>query len=304
MKRTRLQTFLILIAFPPIILLSQNTNTDWKYFGQKPPKLKPEVFAPGIISAKGRMHCFPSFSPDGKEVVWMTLPPKLFFTKFDGKWSEPQQVALSKVYRCLFPVFSYDGKRLYFASNNIPNCIGGTDIWYIEKTKTGRSEPINIGSPINTGQSETQQVFTETGTIYYTGYLEGKRFNNGIFCSKFENGKYSKPEILKAPINIIDTNIVDYTPFIARDESFLLFCSNRQDKYKEDCRIYLSFRENDENWSKPINLNEIMEFNGDSRDPYISPDGKYLFFCSGENIYWVDSQIIAILKKLNKIVEK
>jgi Tol biopolymer transport system component len=296
MKR-RLLLFSILTAFSSLFLLSQTNDTEWKYFGQKPPKLKPEVFAPGIISGKGRMHCFPSFSPDGKEVVWMTLPPKLFFTKFKGNWIEPQQVSFSKIYRCLFPVFSYDGKRLYFSSNDVPYGFGGTDIWYIEKTDDGFSKPINIGSPINTNQSETQQVFTETGTIYYTGYLKGKRFNNGIFRSRFKNGKYFEPEILKAPINIIDTNIVDYTPFISRDESFLLFCSNRQNKYEEDCRIYLSFRDGNGNWSSPINLSDKIEFNKDSRNPYISPDGKYLFFCSGDNIYWLDAEIIEILKK-------
>jgi Tol biopolymer transport system component len=304
MERTRLQIFLILIAILPFKLISQNNDADWKYLGQKPPKLKPEVFAPGIISGKGKLHCFPSFSPDGKEIIWMTLPPKLFYMKFDGKWSSPQQVPLLNIYGCLFPIYSYDGKRLYFASNIIPNGFGGADIWYIEKTNTGRSEPINIGPPINTDRTEIQQVLTETGTIYYTGYLQGKRFSSGIYRSKFENEKYCEPEALKPPINIIDTNIVDFTPFIARDESFLLFSSNRQNKYEDNCRIYLSFRDVDGNWSKPINLNEIMDFNNDSRNPYVSPDGKYMLFCSSENIYWVDSQIIAILKKLNNIVKK
>ncbi|MGD1047065.1 MAG: hypothetical protein ABR936_17310 [Bacteroidota bacterium] len=297
MKKTRLQLFVTLIILFPSVMLSQNDDTEWKYFGQKPPKFKPEVFAPGIISGKGRLHCFPTFSSDGKEIVWMTLPPKLFFAKFDGKWSEPQEISFSKKYRCLFPVFSYDNKRLYFSSNEIPNGFGGIDIWYVEKTDTGNSVPINIGSPINTSQSETQQVFTEIGTMYYTGYLTGKRFNSGIFRSKYENGKYSKPEILKAPINIMDTSIVDYTPFIANDESFLLFCSNRNNKNEEDCRVYISFKDEKDNWSNPVNLNDKIGFNEDSRDPYISPDGKYLFFCSGENIYWLDSKIIEMIKQ-------
>ncbi len=260
MRNIRLQILAILTVISPLISLSQNNDKEWKYFGQKSPKLKPEVFAPGLISGKGPMHCFPSFSPDGKEVIWMTLPPKLFFTKFNRKWIDPQQVSFSKIYRCLFPVFSYDGKRLYFASNDVPDGFGGADIWYIEKSDDGFSKPVNIGSPINTSRPETQQVFTEAGTIYYTGYLEGKRFSSGIFRSSLKNGKYTEPEVLKAPINIIDTNIVDYTPFIARDESFLLFCSNRQNKYKEDCRIYLSFRDKTGNWSSPVNLSDAKLF--------------------------------------------
>ena len=40
------------------------------YFGQKPPELIPEVFAPGIVSIKGRFEGGVSFSPDLKEIYF------------------------------------------------------------------------------------------------------------------------------------------------------------------------------------------------------------------------------------------
>lgn len=301
LKGRRLQCliFIFLSGFFSSLIYAEDQS--WKYLGQEPPGNTPVVFAPGIISGKGNLHCFPSFSSDGKEIVWMTLPPKLFYVNYDVKWSEPQEILFSNDYKCMFPVFSYDNKRLYFASNNIPGGYGNIDIWYVEKTDTGYSKPINIGSPINTGQIETQPVFTESGNIYFTGYVKGKRWDRGILYAEYKNGKYLTPKITGEPINIINSTAVDYTPFIARDETYLLFSSNRHKITEEDCRIYISFRDTSANWTDPINLSSKIGFNEDSRDPYVSPDQKYLFFCSGENIYWVDAKIIEKLREQRQV---
>ena len=292
-----LQLFLALIILLPQLILSQNKNEPgWEYFGQNPPGVKPEIFAPGIISGLGRIHCFPTFSENLKEIYWMTIPPKIFLSKYENnKWTEPETPVFSMGILCLRPVFSYDNQKIFFASN-LPDGYGSLDIWYIEKTDYGFSKPKNIGAPVNSDKFEAQQTFTEKGAIYYNGYVEGKRWNRGILRSRYENGKYQNPEILNEPINIIDTNAVDYTPFISKDESFLLFSSNRHNVTQEDCRIYICFRDSTDHWSNPININNITGFDSDCRDPYISPDQKYLFFSSGENIYWVSTNIIDDIK--------
>ncbi len=279
------------------------TDLDGDYLGQTPPGDTPVVFAPGIISGKQKLHCFPSLSSDGKEIVWMTLPPKIFYTKIDLKWRKPQEISFSKKYRCMFPVFSYDNRKLYFASNNIPGGFGSVDIWYVEKNDTGYSEPVNIGAPVNTAQLETQPVFTETGSIYYTGHVKGKRWDRGILYAEYKDGKYLTPRILDKPINIINPTAVDYTPFIARDEKYLLFSSNRHNPTREHCLIYISFKDSESNWTNPVNLSNEIEFNEDSRDPYVSPDGKYLFFCSDKKIYWMDTKILDRLWERREITK-
>ena len=40
------------------------------YFGQKPPGLMPEIFAPGIVSLKGRVQGSVSFSPNLNEMYF------------------------------------------------------------------------------------------------------------------------------------------------------------------------------------------------------------------------------------------
>jgi len=291
------QLFILVLISVLAFNVTCGQSDAWKYLGQRPPGGSPEIFAPGIISGKGRMHCFPAISQDWKEIYWMTVPPKIYFVEYrDGRWSDPEVSPLFEKYVCMRPFFSHDNERLYFSSTNIPGGFGSLDIWYVERTGAGYSEPINIGVPINTEKLETQQTFTRYGTIYYCGWVEGKRFNRGILYSRYEDGIYSEPQILAEPINIIDTNAIDYTPYIAPDESYLLFCSNRHNTKEEDCRIYLSSRNEAGVWSDPIDLNDRMDFDKDSRDPYVSPDGKYLFFSSGENIYWIDAKIIDIVR--------
>ncbi len=279
-----------LILSMPVLLFAQ--TTDWHYLGQAPPNLQPDIFARGIISGKGRIHSFPSVSPDGKEIVWMTLPPKVWSVRYEsGRWTEPETPGYASDIFCLRPCFSPDGRRIWFASN-LPGGNGRLDIGEVERMDSGWSTPINPGPPLTAAGFEAQATLTESGTVYYNGPVEGKRWNRGILRARFVNGQYQKPEILPASINLMDTRAVDYTPFIAPDESFLLFCSNRHDLSGESCRIYVSFRNDPDRWSDPVNLSDRIGFDGDSRDPALSPDRNYLFFSSGENIYWVSARIL------------
>ena len=71
---------------------------DGTYFGQTPPGMTPEIFAPGIISVENRYEYTISFSPDGKECCfgvtntdWSACT--IYYTKQDenGKWSSPNK---------------------------------------------------------------------------------------------------------------------------------------------------------------------------------------------------------------------
>ena len=129
-------------------------------------------------------------------------------------------------------------------------------------------------------------------------YFLDKYLSNKKYFSSYKNGEYNKPTLLPEPINIMNPLILDYTPYIAPDESYLLFCSNRQNPEKELCHIYISYKNKDGEWAEPVNLSVKMDFTTDSsKFPYVSPDGKYLFFSSGENIYWVDANIITVDNK-------
>jgi len=268
----------------------RTTSLSSEYLGQKPPGLVPEIFAPELISGKGRLHCFPTFSPELKEMIWFTLPPKMVCMKdSSGVWTSPQVVSFAQAGNNQAPFWSSDNK-VYFASNR-PGGNGSLDIWSTVKNKDGFSEPLNLGSEINTKYSESQPTCSTAGTLFYAGAVAGKLYNRGIYSSIYKNDKYQTPVLLAEPINIMDPQILDYTPFIAPDESYLLFSSNRQNPEQELCHIYISHKNETGDWSEPIDLSAKMNFTQSSKFPYISPDGKYLFFSSGKNFYWVSTDV-------------
>ncbi len=45
-------------------------KVTYDYFGLNPPANEPVVFAKGIISTKHHENSSPTFSPDGKEILW------------------------------------------------------------------------------------------------------------------------------------------------------------------------------------------------------------------------------------------
>ena len=134
--------------------------------------------------------------------------------------------------------------------------------------------------------------------MYFTSYVQDKRWDRGLVVSEFKEGRYQPPYPLSQNINATGEHYIDYLSYISADGSYWLFSSNREDPEKESCRIYVSFKDDSGQWDDPLNLSHFLNFDQDSRDPAISPDGKYLFFSSGENIYWVRSTVIDKIKKL------
>jgi hypothetical protein len=92
-----------------------------------------------------------AISPDGKEVFFTRQDSTgrkqqiMHLRKLaDGSWSQPAPAWFSGTHRDLEPFFSPDGKKLFFASDRPKPGRSGTDvdIWVMEKTKKGWSEPM------------------------------------------------------------------------------------------------------------------------------------------------------------------
>jgi hypothetical protein len=84
-------------------------------------------------------------------------------------------------------------------------------------------------------------------------------------------------------------------PFIAADESYLIWDTEREDGFGES-DLYISFRHKDGTWGKAINLGEQINTNAWEASGYVTPDGKYLFFNRGHDLYWVDAHFIEALR--------
>jgi outer membrane protein OmpA-like peptidoglycan-associated protein len=100
-----------------------------------------------------------------------------------------------------------DGKTLYFSSDR-PGGFGGLDIWKSQLIKGEWSEPINMGSKINTKEDEDSPFIHPDGvTLYYS--TKGKKTMGGydIVRTTLEKGGWSEPENMGYPINSVQNDI-------------------------------------------------------------------------------------------------
>jgi len=282
-------------------------ETEDAYFGLKPPGLIPEVFAPGIVSdTSWAEHCQIAISPKGDEIFWSKfadgITEQIYFSKFlNDKWTKPELADFIKDDLTLVngqPTFSSDGKKLFFYSRNRPGGIGYIDAWYVERTESGWSNPINAGEPYNSEKDDRPPILTKLGNAYNMGrnFVDNKeeflKFN-------YSNGEFSDPQTVN-----IYTNFPSWWPlFISPDESYIIFPSFQEEGFG-GLDLYISFKDRTDSWGKPINMGDKINSSLSERFPVISPDGKYLFFMRHTktwDIFWVSASIIDEKKQsLNK----
>lgn len=247
-----------------------------RYLGQEPPGLTPEIFAPGIVSTQESLETEVLFLPDMSE---------LSFTRSGRGNKEPEWLLME-----------YNNQR--WSRKSIP----ADDITqYKERFSPGLSEikrhEVFRDIPI-IGFSTSAQ-----GTIYFY-VLDFTDGSGHMSYSRFVNGKYQKPQKMSEAIN---TGKYIAHPFIAPDESYLMWDAEKEDENTPD--IYISFRQQDGSWGKAINMGPQINTGLYEQRPKVTPDGKYLFYWKGEvktgddgSTYvvgdpcWVDAQIIENLR--------
>jgi hypothetical protein len=112
--------------------------------------------------------------------------------------------------------------------------------------------------------------------------------------SGFRDGALQQPVNMGAVLN---TPHHEWDQYIAPDESYMLFCSTKPEGLGED-DLYITFRKPDGTWQSPVHLGPRINSAASENRPYVSPDGKYMFYTSNRDgnrdIYWVDAKILWI----------
>jgi Tol biopolymer transport system component len=146
----------------------------------------------------------------------------------------------------------------------------------VKKTATGWSTPASLGPDVNTESQEYYPSVSKSGTLYFSSNREGGKGSVDIYRSRLVNGKYSKPENLGDEIN---SKYYDGDPYIAPDESFLIFVSYNRPDSLGDGDLYVSLNQNGR-WTTPKHLSAPVNSSALDFCPNMSPDGKYFFFTS------------------------
>jgi hypothetical protein len=288
---------------------TSQSQSSIDYLGQKPPGMVAELFAPGIVSTNFYEHSAPAFSPDGSVVLWTVLDStfRAYFLEMkykNGGWSKPARPSFADTTADdYYPSFSPDGKKLFFSSRRKlpPGYEQGGDIriWEVERNQNNWSKPVPFDTAISQGHEFAHSV-TKKGTIYFSSGQSGSIFN--ILKSEKINGINSQPVLLPYSINSLD---YEDGPYIAPDESFLIYESQRPEGIDGYLGLYISFRNEDGYWGMPVNMGPKINSGKGERFARLSPDGKYLFFGSfrnmaagnrGADIYWIDAKVIDELR--------
>ena len=126
----------------------------------------------------------------------------IFYAVFDGKnWERIRELRFNNEwYNISSPCLSPDGKRLYFASD-MPDGFGGSDLYYCNWENDYWSDPINMGSTINTAGNEAYPFITPAGEILFSSDGHPGLGKRDIFYSKPEGDRWLPPVRLDPPIN-------------------------------------------------------------------------------------------------------
>lgn len=259
------------------------------YLGQRAPGKVAAMFMPGIVSTRFHEHSHLAISPDGDMLVWTvgfapgqrTFNPKwatVMMQRDDTNWSDPKLPSFLLAGKDFEFSFAPGGAVAFFTSLRSPAGEDRNDgnIWFITKDGGTWSDPRPLGAAVNTEHWEQQPSVTRGGTLYYVGFWSEGANNYGLYRSVPLGGRHTAPVLLPPSIN---STYVDWTPFIAPDESYILFSSTRPGGFGSG-DIYISYLASDGVWSTPRNLGAAVNTDANERYPYVSPDGGFLFFVS------------------------
>ena len=282
----KITLFVISISFISCNLKSNQHETEnvfaklsGPYLGQKPPGMTPEIFAPGIIST-GYWEAKAVFSPDGKELYFQLggapFATILIMEEKKGRWTKPHVSPFSGHILEGYDI-SPDGTRMYISSNrpidDLSEPSENGHVWITEKAnnewgKMTHLRPSVFGYP----------SVASSGNLYLA--------TGDIWISRFVDGRYSEMEKLGNSINTEEFYEEDL--FIAPDESYLLFCRNDG---LGSWDIFVSFREENGTWTEARNMGEPINSSESDVYPFVTSDGKYLFFSSSRSIHKEYSEI-------------
>ncbi len=219
----------------------------------------------------------------------------LFFFLISGflmaqKAPENLGSAVNSEFSELNPVISPDGRTLYFGRKNHPanrygvkgseTIAGSQDIWFSEKVGDTWSTARRLSEVLNRDQYNTILSISPDGqTILLKGaYVNGAYETRGFSISNKTNGGWSVPVKVDIPGYEQMSKGKNEYAYLTMDGKAILLAFARK-KNSEDDDLYVSFFE-DGRWTRPLELGEEINTKYSETTPFLSADGKTLYFSS------------------------
>jgi Tol biopolymer transport system component len=309
-----------LIVYLFVFLIGLSCNHDpargkvrINYPAKKMASQTAELFAPGVISTDSTEHSSPTFSPDGKTVLWsiVEIPSwkasLLEMNYENGNWSAPQRPSFSDTTASdIYPSFAPDGTLYFSSGRKLPSGLTpakGNVIWRVNRSGTGWGVPQPLDSMVSKGGDYSPSISTRNNLYFTHGPFRSPNWD--IMVAELANGSHVTP----IRVTAINTDGYEDGAFIAEDERYLVFESDRPGGIDGSIDLYISFKSENGEWEAPINMGPSVNTNASERFARVSPDGRFMFFGSNRrqvkgkpnfDIYWIDASIITALRETLK----
>ncbi|MDH5736776.1 MAG: hypothetical protein OEZ23_00625 [Gammaproteobacteria bacterium] len=210
-----------------------------------------------------------TISPDGKTLLTSILSAKnklgviLVMTYSDGQWSDAEIAPFSGKYPDIEPMFSPDGKKVWFASRRPlesttqiayqdaldPLPVKDWDIWYVTFNDGEFGAPVNPGHPLNTSHNEFYPSVTQKGNLYFTSDRNGGFGKEDLYRLTPDNNI----ENLGAMINTED---YEFNAFIDPNETFIIYTAMGRDGSLGRGDLYINTSDDSGRFGEPIHLKD------------------------------------------------
>lgn len=219
----------------------------------------------------------------------------LFFLLMSGflmaqKAPENLGSAVNSEFSELNPVISPDGRTLYFGRKNHPanrygvkgseTISGSQDIWFSEKVGDTWSSARRLSEVLNRDQYNTILSISPDGqTILLKGaYVNGAYETRGFSISNKTTAGWTVPVKVDIPGYEQMSKGKNEYGYLTMDGKAILLAFARK-KNSEDDDLYISFFE-EGRWTRPLELGDEINTKYSETTPFLSADGKTLYFSS------------------------
>ena len=174
--------------------------------------------------------------------------------------------------------FSANGQWLFYTVCNRPEDYGSCDIYYAHKVGKRWTKPRNLGNMVNGSSWDCNPSMSADGrTLYFSSNRKGGYGKKDLWVTQLlDNGTWTKPQNLGDSIN---TGGNEFAPFIHPDNQTLYFSSDGHIGMG-GADIFMSRRNPDGSWGKPVNLGYPINTFKDEIGLIVNTKGEYALFSS------------------------
>ncbi len=255
-----------------------------RYLRQTPPKDAAAPFAPDLVGGTDGFFATErlAISEDGREI---------FFSQRTGYSGNDR----AKTHRFLYDGEVWQGPTLMWEGFEAPAFSVDGQTLFVETTNQRSYKSVRTGdqwsapAPTQGGNQQFLHYLQETQSGTWYASAQPPTGAGGMDWCTTTNP--ADPSLLRN-IEGVSTNNPNYDFYVARDESYMILILRVGGYGLGD--MFISYHEPDGSWTAPRNLGPKVNTSGEEYAPYVSPDGRCLFFyhspspVSNARIHWIE----------------